>query len=157
MKKITYFLLPVLVASLLSACATMSPKDCQGTNWRDKGYSDAMKGRAIWLTGHTKACAKAGVVPNKKAYVAGHNAGSRVFCTFDNGVRFGRSGDIPRRICTAPGLQKPFYSGYEVGRDIYLELEELRERMLERQYWLNNHRRHHHDRHNHTRHNHHKK
>ncbi|KAG1652824.1 Glutathione hydrolase 1 proenzyme [Nymphon striatum] len=112
------------------------------------------KGRGIWLTGHTKACAKTGVVPNKNAYIAGHRAGSRVFCTFENGVKFGRSGDIPRRICTDPALQKPFYSGYEVGRDIYLELEELRERMLERQYWLNHHRHHkhrHHDRHDHHR------
>ncbi len=149
MKKIAL----ILISSLLSACATMNVKDCQGTNWRDKGFNDALKGRGIWLTGHTKACAKAGVVPNKNSYIAGHNAGSRVFCTFDNGVRFGRSGDIPRRICTAPELQQPFYSGYEVGRELYLELEELRERMLERQYWLNNHRRLHHNRHdnhNHT-------
>ncbi len=93
-------------------------------------------------------------MPNKNAYIAGHNAGSRVFCTFENGVRLGRSGDIPRRICTAPGLQQPFYSGYEVGRDIYLDLEQLRERIPERQLWMNNHRRHHHhnrhDNHNHT-------
>ncbi len=34
----------VLIASLLSACATMNVKDCQGTNWRDKGFSDALKG-----------------------------------------------------------------------------------------------------------------
>lgn len=156
MKKFTHSLFLVLITSLLSACATMNAKECQGTNWRDKGYSDALKGRGIWLTGHTKACAKVGVVPNRNAYIAGHRAGSRVFCTFENGVTFGRSGDIPRRICTAPALQKPFYSGYEVGRDIYLELEELRERMLERQLWLNSHRRHHHkhdnhrDNHNHT-------
>jgi len=138
----------LLVTSLLSACATMNVKDCQGTNWRDKGYSDALKGRGVWLEGHTKACAKAGVVPNKNAYLAGHHAGSRVFCTFESGVNFGRSGDIPRGICTAPELQQPFYSGYQVGRDIYLELEELRERMLDRQMWLDNHRRHHHDRRN---------
>lgn len=132
----------------------MNAKDCQGTNWRDKGYSDALKGRGVWLEGHTKACAKVSVVPNKNAYLAGHNAGSRVFCTFENGVNFGRSGDIPRGVCTAPELQQPFYTGYRVGRDIYLELEELRERMLDRQLWLNSHRRHHHDRHNNHRDNH---
>ena len=126
----------LLVSCLLSACSTMSPKECQNANWRNIGYSDAMQGRHMWLQSRTEACAKVNIKLDRKAYIAGHKAGSNKFCTYENGVAFGRSGDEPRDICTTPEQSKRFYRGYEVGREIYKDLEDLREKMHEPWEWL---------------------
>lgn len=115
MKKLTL----VIFSCLLSSCATMSTKECKNANWRDIGYSDATKGFSIRLSGHTEACAKVKIRPNRSAYMGGYNRGSREFCTYQSGLKFGKRGGNANNICTAPSLKRKFFRGYNKGKRIY--------------------------------------
>ncbi len=119
----------LLFCLLLSACSTMKPQECYNANWRDIGYNDAIQGRTVWLKSRTQACAKVKLKPDRKAYLTGHQAGSKKFCTYKNGFLTGRSGIDKTNICIAPKLAKPFYDGYKDGLEVYREELYLRERM----------------------------
>ncbi len=139
----TLFLLFFL---LLSACSTMKPQECYNANWRDIGYNDAIQGRSVWLKSRTQACAKVKLTPDRKAYLAGHQAGSQKFCTYKNGFLHGRRGNDETKICLTPKLAKPFYEGYKDGLDVYREELYIRESMhrtLRRLHYMNHHHNHH--------------
>ena len=133
----------LLCCLLLSSCSSMKPEECRNANWRDIGYNDAMQGRTVLLKNHTQACSKINLTPNKKAYLAGHQAGSKKFCTYKNGFIFGRRGNDTSNICITPELTKPFYGGYKDGLEVYRRELYLRERMFEMRE------RFHHNRHKH--------
>ncbi len=119
----------LLFCLLLSACSTMKPEECYNANWRGIGYNDAIQGRTVWLKSRTQACAKVKLKPDRKAYLAGYQAGSKKFCTYKNGFLTGRSGNDKTKICLTPNLAKPFYDGYIDGLEVYREELYLRERM----------------------------
>lgn len=104
---------------LLSSCSTMSTDECKTVSWKDKGYEDATKGNPVYLSQHRKACAEAGITPNKPRYMAGYNAGARQFCNYESGIRFGKTGRSASSICNGPGLRQKFISGYQKGKKIY--------------------------------------
>ncbi len=116
MKKIVSVL---IASSFLSACATMSPKECQSADWREVGYSDASKGKPVQLSGHREACAEVKITPDTTRYMSGYNAGARLFCTYDNGLKFGKKGRSARNLCTTAALGKDFFKGYNKGKRIY--------------------------------------
>ena len=123
----------LLFCFLLSACSTMKPQECVNANWKEIGYNDALQGRTVWLKSRTQACAKVNLSPDRKAYLAGHKAGSKKFCTFKNGFLYGRRGNEKTNICITPSLAKPFYDGYKTGLEVYEEEQYLKEKMYERQ------------------------
>lgn len=77
----------------LSGCATLSVEECQVANWYDIGYRDGVAGKS-WseLAAHSKACAKAHIVPDQGAWEQGRKAGLKQYCTTDNAYRIGLSG-----------------------------------------------------------------
>lgn len=126
-------LILLVSTSLLVACSPMKPKDCANANWKDIGFNDAAQGRSVWLNSRSKVCARVNIKPNAKAYLEGHRLGSRLYCTIENGVEYGRTGhDLPIGVCTEPALAKQFQRGYAIGYEIFQDLEDLRER----RFWL---------------------
>jgi len=111
--------MPILLSLLLSSCSTMSTDECKTVNWRDKGFEDAMQGNPVHLSRHRKACAAVKVIPNRAVYMSGYNAGSRQFCTYQSGLRFGKEGKLAANICSAPGIRGKFFEGYNKGKRIY--------------------------------------
>lgn len=121
----------------------MKPQECINANWQNIGYNDAINGRSVWLKSRTEACAKINLKPNRKAYLTGHQAGSKKFCTYRNGYAFGRRGDERNNICLAPNLAKPFYKGQKDGLSDYEDELDRQERMYEMMRRLRNLRNHH--------------
>jgi hypothetical protein len=126
MKKMTV----IALVGLLSACATMTPKECKNANWRDIGYSDALDGKSVQLSGHREACAKVKVRPNREVYMSGYRRGSREFCTYESGLQFGKRGKNASNICTSVASGRDFFRGYDKGKQIYdikKEIDEQRD------------------------------
>ena len=134
----------LLFGLLLSACSTMKPEECYNANWRDIGYNDAIQGRKVWLQSRTQACAKVKLKPDRKAYLAGHQVGSKQFCNYKNGFIRGRIGNDKTKICIAPNLAKPFYDGYKDGLEVYQREQDLMESMYETRRRLHRMRHHYH-------------
>ena len=115
MKKVVLFVL----AFSLSSCATMSTKECKTANWKSVGFSDATKGRPVQLSDHREACAKVQIQPNSALYMSGYNAGSRQFCNYQSGLRFGKLGRSANNICSSAPKRNDFFRGYDKGKRIY--------------------------------------
>src|SRR5690606_728480 len=113
---------PALVgasALLLSACASMSEKECLSANWLDQGYRDGVAGRtASLLEDHREACAKVGVTPDAQQYHAGRNQGLLEYCTPANAVNEGRQGRSYRNVCPMH-LERQFLANHQRGYRAY--------------------------------------
>lgn len=130
------YLIFCLGLSLLAGCSPMKVKDCKDANWKDIGFNDGANGRSVWLKSRSEVCAKANITPNKQAYFEGYKIGSRLYCTIENGVDYGRTGhDLPIGVCTDPILAKRFQRGYVIGYRFFQDLEDQRARYR----WLHSH------------------
>lgn len=109
----------IIISSLLGSCATMSPKECKTADWREVGYSDALNGKQVQLSGHRDACAKVKITPDTSRYMSGYKAGERQFCNYDNGLKLGKKGHSAHNLCASPGLGREFFEGYDKGKRIY--------------------------------------
>ncbi|UOO90995.1 DUF2799 domain-containing protein [Vitreoscilla massiliensis] len=79
MKSVGLFTLSVCM--LLSACATLSPEQCQQADWQHIGTVDGGNGYAATrLAQHQKSCQKAGIVPDVDAYQHGYQLGLEQYC-----------------------------------------------------------------------------
>ena len=67
--------------TLLGACRTMTPEQCQQADWQRLGQVDGGNGQA-WsrLEQHQKSCQKAGIVPDVAAYQQGYQTGLQNYC-----------------------------------------------------------------------------
>jgi hypothetical protein len=114
----------ILIAALLASspllgCASMSREECLMADWRTIGYEDGVRG----LTGdniarHRKACAKAGVAPDRAAYELGRQDGLREFCQPARGYDYGRGGNNYAGVCPAD-LEDEFLQAYSDGRALF--------------------------------------
>ena len=105
----------VLLAYLLSACATLSKEECLHADWHQIGFEDGSKGKDILiLAKHRKACAKAGVTADRVAYENGYRQGLFRYCTYTNALSLGSRGVKKPDFC--PTLTQPeFDLGYAHG------------------------------------------
>lgn len=125
-------LLSLSAIVVLSGCAVMSEKECQTADWRDQGMKDALNGYdRTRLADVREACAKAGVRPNEALYFDGWNRGIRLFCTPDNGARWGREGRSYSGTCPAE-LGMAFGERYRDGRRAW-EAEQTLQRLQNEQ------------------------
>lgn len=92
----------IMIAGLLSSCATLSKEECLTGNWEAIGFSDGAAGRSPErLNGHNKACAKAGIAPDYQAWERGRQAGLKQYCTKDNAYQTGKRGYALNAVCPA--------------------------------------------------------
>ena len=114
-------ILSISIAILISSCATMTPKECKNANWKDIGYKDGSQGEPVRLSKHTNACKKINIKPNKKRYMSGYRKGEKIYCTYDNGFKNGRSSGFGGfngsfdSVCLSASLRGNFYRGYKDG------------------------------------------
>lgn len=122
MKLITIIGLSVL----LSACATMSPKECKVADWKNKGYQDAISGySSSVLEEHRDACAKAKVTPDRALYMVGFRRGEKEYCTYDNGVEAGEKNRFVSNICNISSVGSDFHKGHKIGKKRYKKQQEI--------------------------------
>ena len=115
----------ILLALLVSGCATMDKPECRQADWQIIGIEDGAKGRPVaYIGNHRKACAEYGVQPDLAQYRNGHQTGLTQFCTASNGFNQGRSGRKYSEVCPAE-LREQFVSAYNTGRRLSLLNSEI--------------------------------
>ncbi len=114
---------------LLSGCATtqsLTPQQCQSSNWQDLGYRDGLQGRSGAYFGHyVNQCASVmGALPNRMAWEKGRNQGLKSYCTELNAYKLGREGYDWQPVCPIDGIDK-LEEAYSQGRYYYLRQRDL--------------------------------
>lgn len=64
----------------LSACATLSPEECQTARWNQIGEQDGALGKPSQIAQHFKACSKVNIIPNQSLYESGYQQGLKSYC-----------------------------------------------------------------------------
>lgn len=102
----------------LSGCATMTPDECRVADWYLIGELDARAGRApAHFAQRDRDCREAGFPADQASWREGWDHGLTIFCTADQGFRFGRDGGRYESICPAT-LERDFVSGFDLGRQL---------------------------------------
>lgn len=115
----------VSLTCLLTACATMTPQECQTADWQRVGFADALGGKNILLAEHQQACASVKITPDRQAYMNGYNAGAVQYCTYDKGLEVGKTGLSKSDTCNTPALAANFQRGYERGYKMHSKQSEI--------------------------------
>ena len=110
---------------VLSACASLSKEECTQGNWFDIGYSDGKSGQRITqLSDHREACLEYHVSPDATAYKQGREQGLLRYCTAENALQEGLSGDSYYGVCPV-NLEPAFIKKYDQGHSIYKLQEKI--------------------------------
>ena len=117
--KTTRLFLTLAAVALLQACASMGKDECLTADWRTIGYEDGVQGlSASRISQHRSDCAKYGVTPDLKAYLAGRDQGLTEYCKPENGLRVGEAGGEYGAVCP-PELESGFLAGYRQGHELF--------------------------------------
>jgi hypothetical protein len=109
----------VLLAAILSGCASLDRNECVSANWYAIGLEDGARGRPLERLGdHRRACAAHQVTPEADRYVTGRNEGLKTFCTYERGFSQGRGGQAYAGGCPVD-TARHFQAGYQLGRELY--------------------------------------
>ena len=113
----------------LSGCATtqsLTPQQCQASNWQDVGYMDGRNGRSGAYFGYyTNSCASVvGATPNRVLWEQGRQQGLKKYCTELSAYQIGREGYDWQPICPLEGIEK-LEEAYSQGRYYYIRQRDL--------------------------------
>ncbi len=95
----------------------MSKEECVAADWRVVGEADGAAGQdpQSRFAAHTKACEKAGIVPDQTLWFQGYQQGLVRYCTPLNGLSTGQAGKTYYNVCPAESADG-FQRGYRLGR-----------------------------------------
>lgn len=111
----------VLLATVLTGCATMTPEECQVANWYLIGEMDAREGRSpSYFADRARACNEAGHPADQESWYEGWEHGLSWFCTSIPGYRYGREGKRYEPICPV-SLEPEFLRAYDLGRQTHAQ------------------------------------
>ncbi|MEC5397043.1 DUF2799 domain-containing protein [Uliginosibacterium sp. H1] len=117
----------LLCLGLLPGCASLSEKECRTADWQQIGYRDGSNGYPrSRAADHVQACRKSGVTVDEPRYFAGHAEGLQRYCTPDNGLRAGLSGQGYAGVCPAD-LAVAFEERYIAGREVWRQRQRIDE------------------------------
>ena len=122
-------LLTTAVLLTLSGCATtqsLTPQQCQTSNWQQLGYTDGSNGRSGAYFGHyTNSCANVvGAAPNRILWEQGRQQGLKNYCTELTAYKVGREGYDWQPVCPLAGIDK-LEEAYSQGRYYYIRQRDL--------------------------------
>ncbi len=125
----------------IASCASLSKEECLGGDWFNIGYSDGQSGlRISQLSEHREACAEYHVVPDTQAYKQGREEGLLRYCTPENALQEGLSGNPYRGVCSI-GVEASFLKQHRIGMAIYdlqQEINQHKSRIATLNYDLDN-------------------
>ena len=113
----------------LSGCATtqsLTPQQCQASNWQEVGYTDGSRGRSGAYFGHyASSCASiGGATPNRIQWEQGRQQGLKNYCTELTAYKLGREGYEWQAVCPLEGIEK-LEEAYSQGRYYYIRQQDL--------------------------------
>ena len=114
---------------MLSGCATtqsLTPQQCQTSNWQEVGYADGLRGRSgAHFVQYTNTCANIiGAMPNRILWEQGRQQGLKNYCTELNAYKLGREGYDWQPVCPLAGIDK-LEEAYSQGRYYYIRQRDL--------------------------------
>ncbi|WP_227501957.1 MULTISPECIES: DUF2799 domain-containing protein [unclassified Psychrobacter] len=116
-------------ALTLSGCATtqsLTPQQCQTSNWQEVGYADGLRGRSgAYFGQYANQCASViGATPNRVLWEQGRQQGLKNYCTELNAYKLGREGYDWQPVCPLEGIEK-LEEAYAQGRYYYIRQRDL--------------------------------
>jgi hypothetical protein len=109
----------LLYALTLSACASLSERECRNEDWYDIGLDDGYDGApASEVARHREACTPYGIEPDVEQYEAGRRDGLVHYCTVQRGLELGRKGMSYGGGCPE-GTDREFLRGHALGLRFY--------------------------------------
>ena len=113
----------------LSGCATtqsLTPEQCQNSNWQEVGYVDGLHGRSgAYFGNYTNQCASVvSATPNRVLWEQGRQQGLKNYCTELNAYKLGREGYDWQPVCPLEGIEK-LEEAYAQGRYYYMRQRDL--------------------------------
>jgi hypothetical protein len=124
-----WVILAGLVAVLAACAPRLSPEQCQAGDWRAIGQADGMEGKGLAaFQSHVDSCRKAGVLPDRAAWMAGRAEGLVLYCTPSLAYTRGRRGLSFPEVCEALDVAD-MPAAWAFGRrywDLGLEIERIR-------------------------------
>lgn len=117
----------LLSLTMLGGCASMDEKDCQKTDWYQRGLAEGRWGApGSQIKAHGEVCAKVKVVPDDAAWRAGYAEGIKSYCTPNSGWSRGSANEPYRGACV--GLDESTFLRYHsAGQQLYRARQELRQ------------------------------
>jgi hypothetical protein len=115
----------LMALAALGGCASMSAKDCQKTDWNQRGLADGRWGASSSIIKeHAEACAKVKVAPDESAWRAGYAEGVKSYCNANSGWNRGTLNESYRGACV--GLDESTFLRYHsAGQQLYKARQEL--------------------------------
>lgn len=106
-----------LFAFSVAACGTSSKQEyCNTTNWKDMGNKTGLKGQpADVVMKDQKSCAEVGVQIPLVEFKEGWEEGIQQYCSEENAVRLGRSGEKHMSENCPIEYRPKFLAAYEEG------------------------------------------
>ena len=113
----------------LFGCATtqsLTPQQCQTSNWQEVGYADGLRGRSgAYFGQYANQCASViGATPNRVLWEQGRQQGLKNYCTELNAYKLGREGYDWQPVCPLEGIEK-LEEAYAQGRYYYIRQRAL--------------------------------
>ncbi|WP_296642352.1 DUF2799 domain-containing protein [Roseinatronobacter sp.] len=117
---------------VLTGCASLTQEECLTGDWGGIGQRDGAAGRVAdtQFARHVKACADAGITPDRAAWQRGYARGLQNYCTPLSGLNEGVEGRRYRNVCPA-ATESAFLRGFQIGLDDHKAREDVRRVQLE--------------------------
>jgi len=124
MNQFSLRLLCISLGLSLTACASISEKDCLQGDWYEIGLKDGRHGSHNRSASYSKDCAEYQVQVDAELYKKGREKGLKSYCTYEKGVSLGSSNRSYNNVCPAE-LAPEFLSGYQPYRNVAKAKAEL--------------------------------
>jgi len=115
-----------LAFGILNGCASMNQSECLSADWYTVGFGDGVAGQSQGkISNYRKDCAEYAVQPDLERYRQGHLAGSKLFCTEQNGFKQGAQGATYNNNCPQQ-FEPRFLAAYADGKLLHIASQEVR-------------------------------
>ncbi|MCX7545006.1 DUF2799 domain-containing protein [Marinicella gelatinilytica] len=119
LRQVKVMVMVMLLAGIMSGCATLNENECLSADWYQIGFSDGVKGEPeTYLEKHRKACSKHGVRTDLSEWLTGREAGLRRYCTAEKGYEEGLLNNKYHGVC-AGREGREFQQAYQRGNELY--------------------------------------
>ena len=109
----------LLLLLALGSCAPVTEEECRGGDWNKIGFEDGRAGHyTTRFDDIAKTCGEFGLTARKAPYLAGREAGLKLYCTPENLYEEGRAGREFRGVCP-PRLNQSLRFAHNRGKTYY--------------------------------------
>lgn len=115
----------LIVLLALAACTTLSRRECETIDWKQRGIADGAKGvRQEKFVREAQTCREYGLPANQDAYQEGFKQGLESFCTYKGGYDYGLAGQTDTHYCSKE-TEAEFLRGNLAGYAVYSKKREV--------------------------------